>query len=173
MRIIGGSKRGAKIQALQGRETRPTLDRVRENIFNIIQNQIGDATVLDLFAGSGALGCEAISRGAEWVLFNDSNREAIAMVKENTQKLGFEKQAVLWQLDWRTALKKLLHDGTKFDIVLLDAPYHNEYMKECIQECHKVLTKDGIIVVEHDENMVFAEVTPRKYGKVRVSVFGK
>lgn len=173
MRVIGGSKRGTNIKALDGADTRPTLDRVRENIFNIIQGQVQDAAVLDLFAGSGALGCEAISRGAASVLFNDSSREAIAVVKENTEKLGFEKQAKLWQLDWKTALKKLLHDGTKFDIVLLDAPYHNDYMKECVQECHNLLKEDGIIVVEHDENTVFDGAVPRKYGKVRVSILGK
>lgn len=172
MRIISGNKRGAKLVTLEGEQTRPTLDRVRENIFNILQNDIHDASVLDLFAGNGALGCEAISRGATNVVFNDINYQAVDIIKSNLKNLGFNQHAKIFSLDWREMTKKLLQDEVKFDIVLLDAPYENDYILECIEICKKLLAQDGKIVVEHNSSVDITQASrQKKYGKVRVSIF--
>ncbi|HWQ59345.1 MAG TPA: 16S rRNA (guanine(966)-N(2))-methyltransferase RsmD, partial [Clostridia bacterium] len=123
MRIIAGEKRGTVIRAPKGANTRPTLDRVRESLFGILQHEIPDASVLDLFAGSGALGLEAVSRGARFALLNDASREARLVIEANVKKLGFGDKTSLFCLDYAAALKRAAAAGWKFGVVFLDPPY--------------------------------------------------
>ena len=118
MRIIAGTARNRRIDAPEGKNTRPTLDRVRENLFNILQTRIQDSVILDLFAGSGALSFEAISRGASRAVLCDNDRSAYRTEKQNASTLGFEKQTEIFCCDWKTALKNLQQRGDKFDLVL-------------------------------------------------------
>ena len=104
MRIISGSARGTKLYTLEGLETRPTLDRVKESIFNIIQDRIYDSNVIDLFSGSGAIGLEFASRGAKKVILNDSSRKAIEIIHRNIEKTHLEKKVKLYNLDFKEVL---------------------------------------------------------------------
>ena len=107
MRIISGKARGTKLYTLEGENTRPTLDRVKESIFNIIQNEIEGAKILDLFAGSGAIGLEFLSRGAEKAVLCDNSKEAINIIKKNIEKTHMGNQAYLINADFESCLEKI------------------------------------------------------------------
>jgi len=123
VRIIAGEKRGTLIRAPKGADTRPTLERVRESLFGILQYEIPEATVLDLFAGSGALGLEAVSRGARFAAINDSARDAYLAIVANVKKLRFEDRTALYCLDYALAVRRAAAAGMKFNLVFLDPPY--------------------------------------------------
>ena len=123
MRIIAGEARGRRIEAPEGRNTRPTLDRVRENLFNMLQGEISCSRVLDLFAGSGALSFEALSRGAEYACLVDHDRKASAVQIKNADTLGYRDRTRIMTSDWRRALKEIESTGKCFDMVFLDPPY--------------------------------------------------
>ena len=175
MRIIAGSRRGATISAPRGTDTRPTSDRVRENAFNLI-GPVDGATVLDLFAGSGAMGLEALSRGAERVVFVDSDRDACRTINANLDKLRLTGATVLCQ-DARQALSTESAAGRRYDLVLVDPPYGKLSNLETTLATHlpRVLADDGIIVVEsdaRDEPQLPLEVLKsRKYGSTRLTLF--
>ena len=118
MRIISGKAKGTKIYTLEGENTRPTLDRVRESLFNILQYEIPDSTFLDLFAGSGACGIEAVSRGAKKAILCDKAKEAIKIIQKNIEKTHQEGQIDLYQEDFKELLKTKIKE--KLDIVFLD-----------------------------------------------------
>ena len=120
MRIIAGTARGRKIEAPEGKNTRPTLDRVREYLFNILQMNIRGSRVLDLFAGSGALSLEALSRGAESATMVDSDRNANRIQRKNLESLGFTGQAEVMLRDWKQAVRELTREGRRYDLVFLD-----------------------------------------------------
>ena len=123
MRIIAGMARGRTFDAPQGMDTRPTLDRVRENVFNILQMKVRGARVLDLFSGSGAMAFEAISRGACAAVLVDHDRQANQVQQRNVQKLRMADTCRLMNCDWQAAVRALQSAGEKFDLVLLDPPY--------------------------------------------------
>lgn len=123
MRIIAGEARGRTLVAPKGMDTRPTLDRVRESLFSILLPYLPDAHVLDLFAGSGALGLEALSRGAASAVFVDKARAAQDAVAHNVAATRMEGRAALLRTDWRTALRRLAGQTRQFDLVFLDPPY--------------------------------------------------
>lgn len=176
MRIISGSARGTKLYTLEGDATRPTLDRVKEPLFSIIQHYITDANVLDLFAGSGALSLEALSRGAEKAILCDYSRKAINIIRQNIEKTKLEEKTEVWNIDYEKALEKLKEQQEKFDIIFLDPPYRKNYLINSIERIIKynLLTKDGIIVAETDEEISFEKVEEadvfdiRKYGRVKL-----
>ena len=114
MRIIAGEARSRTILAPEGRDTRPTLDRVRENLFNILQWQCPGARVLDLFAGSGALALEALSRGAAEAVLADCDARAVRVERQNVEALGFSQRARVFQADWRETVRKLSAEGRAF-----------------------------------------------------------
>ena len=151
MRIIGGMMRGTKLFTLEGENTRPTLDRVKEALFSKINFKLQDATVLDLFSGSGALGLEAISRGANKSYLCDNSRDAIKIINQNIEKTKTKDKVVLLNKDYKNALTEL--KGKKFDIVFLEPPYKTNFAEEAakiiIQE--KLLNEDGLIVLETDD----------------------
>ena len=150
MRIISGKARGTKLNTPEGLETRPTLDRIKESLFNILQNQIYDARVLDLFAGSGALALETLSRGAKEAVLCDNSYQAIKIIEENVKKTHFEKQAKILNSDYRQALNILKNE--EFDIIFLDPPYESEFDIQALSVIieNNMLSEEGIIILETD-----------------------
>ncbi len=175
MRIIAGSRKGARILAPKGLDTRPTGDRVREAVFNLL-GPVDGADVLDLYAGSGAMGLEALSRGAARVTFVESDRTAAETILRNLDKLRLEGAVVLRE----DAGRKLAADaaaGRSYDLVLVDPPYAMLTHILPILAAHlpAVLAANGVAVVESDAreepDLPLSRRTSRRYGSVRVTVF--
>ena len=134
MRIIAGKNRGTKLYTLDGDDiTRPTLDRVKESLFNIIMPYIENSNILDLFAGSGALGLESLSRGAGKVTFCDNSSKAINVIKNNINKTKLEKKTQVLHKDFSKAIIDLKNQKNKFDIIFLDPPYKTDYIIKAIE----------------------------------------
>ncbi len=150
MRIIAGSARGRRIDAPEGRETRPTLDRVRENLFNMLQMRVREARVLDLFAGSGALSLEALSRGASFAVLGDRDREALRIEHKNIETLGFEGRTRVMAGDWRRTVSTLRGEGEKFDLLFLDPPYAMTDLRELMEALSPLMAEGAWIVLEHE-----------------------
>ena len=172
MRIIAGTHRGRRIAAPKGRDTRPTSDRVRENAFNLI-GPVDDANVLDLFAGSGALGLEALSRGAARATFVEHDRDACRVIGENLDKLGL--QATVLPMD---AVRAVEQERTTYDLVLSDPPYDYDETR-LAKHLAKLLTADGLLVWESSSREPPPEIpglevrTSRRYGSARLTLFDK
>lgn len=151
MRVISGSARGTILHSIDDISTRPTLDRVKESLFNIIQARIEDATVLDLFAGSGAIGIECLSRGAKKAVFCDKSKEAINMITKNLEKTRLEDRATIYNKDYTKCIEKL--KNMKFDIIFLDPPYKEQFSIDALKQINdnQLLEDGGIIIVETDE----------------------
>jgi 16S rRNA (guanine(966)-N(2))-methyltransferase RsmD len=150
MRIIAGEARGRRIDAPEGRNTRPTLDRVRENLFNMLQGEIDGSTVLDLFAGSGALSFEALSRGASKAYLVDHDRKASATEKKNAETLGYLDRTKIITCDWQRALKEIEKSGERFDIVFLDPPYAMLELADVFNGLWPVVDESAMIILEHE-----------------------
>lgn len=180
MRIISGKNRGTKLYTLDGINTRPTLDRVKEPLFSILNFYIEDSIVLDLFAGSGALGLEAISRGAYEVVLCDNSKEAIHIIEKNVEKMSVSSKVKILNLDYLKALENLKKQDYKFDIVFLDPPYQTDFSEKASEKIveFNLLNKNGIIVIETDrkkeviENIkkmnLFDIYDERKYGRAEL-----
>lgn len=175
MRIISGSARGTRLYTLEGDATRPTLDRVKEALFSIIQNYIPDAHILDLFAGSGALSLEALSRGAAKAVLCDNSRKAISIIKQNVDKTKFNDKTELLNLDYEKALEKCKEQNIKFDIIFLDPPYKKNLLVNSVEKIfeYDLLQQKGIIIAETDEEIniecIKADVYDiRQYGRVKL-----
>ena len=177
MRIISGTARGTKLFTLEGLDTRPTLDRVKEPLFNIINFDLEDAVVLDLFAGSGALGLEAISRGSKKVFLCEKNRNAANIVEKNIEKTKFQDQAILIRNDFEKAISFIEQLNEKIDVVFIDPPYKTDLIKKSLEKIldSDILNDDFIIIAETDEperilkdiNILNINVfDTRKYGRV-------
>ena len=177
MRIISGKARGTKLYTLEGTNTRPTLDRVKESIFNIIQGNIENATVLDLFAGSGAIGLEMLSRGAKKAVLCDNSKEAVGIIKKNIEKTHSQEKAEIYNSDFETCLEKIKNQ--KFDIIYLDPPYATDYiyksLSKIIELC--ITKKESLIIIEtDDEQRILKEIEKievkiidkRKYGRATI-----
>ena len=152
MRIISGTMRGTKLFTLEGENTRPTLDRVKEALFSKINYDLPDAVVLDLFAGSGALSLESLSRGAKQAVLCDSSREAIKIIKQNIEKTRTNDKTLLLTCDYKKALDELKNRKMKFDIVFLDPPYLTDFAEVAAKMIieNEMLNEDGLIVLETD-----------------------
>ena len=177
MRIIAGSRKGARIFAPKGLDTRPTADRVREAAFNLLgPGAPEDATVLDLFAGSGAMGLEALSRGAAHATFVESDREACRTINRNLDKLGLGGATVLCQ-DALTALRADARAGTGYDLVLVDPPYRrfSSLQNALIRHLPEILAPGGMLLVEtaanEEPDLPLAKRTSRRYGSTRLTLF--
>jgi 16S rRNA (guanine966-N2)-methyltransferase len=173
VRVIAGSRKGHRITAPRGEATRPTADRVREAAFNLI-GPVDDAVVLDLFAGSGAMGIEALSRGAASATFVESDRDAARTINANLDKLRLTGARVLQQDVGRF----LREERRRFDLILIDPPYEMVESLQMPLSTHlpRLLADDGLVVYEtgdrqHPE-LALAERTSRKYGSVRLTLFG-
>lgn len=177
MRVISGTARGTTLHSIDNISTRPTLDRVKESLFNIIQNKIEDSTVLDLFAGSGAIGIEFLSRRAEKAYFCDISIKAIEMIEQNLNKTRLKEKAEVFNKDYLKCIEEL--KNVQFDIIFLDPPYKEKFSIEALKKISegKMLKNDGIIIIETDEperelkeisniNIEYKIYDLRKYGRV-------
>ena len=177
MRIISGTRRGARIAAPKGLATRPTGDRVREAAFNLI-GPVEGAAVLDLFAGSGALGLEALSRGAARAVFVEADRAACKTISANLEKLALTGARVVRD-DAVRALRAEIGGGRLYDLVLCDPPYGTfASMQTTLADLlPRVLAPDGLLVVEtgakEEPELPLRLVTSRRYGAARVTLFGQ
>jgi 16S rRNA (guanine966-N2)-methyltransferase len=175
MRIIAGTHRGSRLVTPKGLETRPTGDRVREAAFNLI-GPVDGATVLDLFAGSGALGLEALSRGAARAVFVESNRAAGRAIEQNLDRLRLRGTVVLQ--DAVKALQMEAQAGRRYDLVLVDPPYEmfRDLQPALARILPQVLADDGLLVVETDARVdpefPLELRTSRRYGRARLTLFG-
>jgi 16S rRNA (guanine966-N2)-methyltransferase len=175
VRIIAGERKGHTIFAPRGRETRPTSDRVRENIFNIVAPWVEGARVLDLYAGSGAMGLEALSRGAAGVVFVEADGDAVRAIERNLDKLRLTGATVV-RTEAMTGLAQEATAGRKYDLVLVDPPYAMTDFDTLARYLPRVLADDGLAVLEsaartEPELVGLAVRTSRKYGSTRVTVF--
>lgn len=182
MRIITGSAKGRKIKAPEGMDTRPTADRVKEALFNIISGKIYNSTVLDLFAGTGNLGIEAISRGAEKCTFVEHNKKTFDILKENVYDLGFGQSVEYYNQDAFAAVQKISVLNKKYDIVFLDPPYSMGLVEKSIQMIYKldILNDEAIIVSEYDikDNIPekigsIVKYRQEKYGRTYIALWAK
>ncbi len=175
MRVISGSARGKHLGELEGMETRPTTDRVKEGIFNALQFHIAGARVLDLFAGTGQLGIECLSRGAASAVFTDSRRDAVTLIRRNLTMTRLQDRGQVLQTD---ALQYLSTCQQQFDLIFLDPPYDTNLLENALEKLATIdiLSKDGIIICESRANRVFPLENPHwhllkeyRYGKIKVT----
>ncbi len=175
MRVISGSARGCKLQPVPGMNTRPTTDRVKESVFNIIQNEICGARVLDLFAGTGQLGIETLSRGAASCDFVDQSRAALAVIRKNIQAARVESRSRIHS-GGAAAFVSRCGKG-RYDLILLDPPYGGKILNDALFAINRfdILSPSGIILCEsalEDEfDAPFAPGREYRYGATRITVF--
>jgi 16S rRNA (guanine966-N2)-methyltransferase len=178
LRIIGGVLKGKKLYSTHDRSIRPTADKLREAIYNILFQHVPGAVVLDLFAGTGALGIEALSRGAESVVFVDNRRSALSVIKKNIDACKLDQKAIVVKWNIRQNLNCLRSKKQNFDLVFLDPPYDNNLIKPALfnLDQSQSLKNGACIVVEHSlfesiptEHSTFDLFDQRKYGKTLVS----
>ena len=171
MKVISGLYKGRKIEGYDLAGTRPTMERVKESLFAIIQNNLNNSIVLDLFAGSGNLGIEALSQGAKYAYLVDSNKKATSTIKQNLSTLGIDNAEAL-NMDYEKALSYLKDQQIKFDLIFLDPPYKTNYIEKSIELITKynLLTESGLIICESDslDKIVYNEdykiIKEKKYG---------
>ncbi|MBQ3251872.1 MAG: 16S rRNA (guanine(966)-N(2))-methyltransferase RsmD [Oscillospiraceae bacterium] len=179
MRVIAGSAKGMRLNTPDGMLTRPTTDRVKEALFSIIHFDLPGARVLDLFAGTGQLGIEAVSRGASFAVFVDEREAACRLVRENVKKTGFENKATVLRSDYANYLR---HCRDKFDIIFLDPPYSEVFLENSLKIITEIdiLQSGGIIATEYPLGKVLPEAYSAyfdskeyRYGKTVLTLFRK
>lgn len=177
MRIISGKARGTKLYTLEGENTRPTLDRVKESVFSIIQSEIEGAKILDLFAGSGAIGLEFLSRGAQKAVLCDKSKEAVNIIKKNIEKTHMEQETQVFNTDFENCLERLKNE--QFDIIYVDPPYETNYILKSLEKIIKlnIAKEECLIIIETDDeqriekeikNIDVEIVDKRKYGRATI-----
>jgi 16S rRNA (guanine(966)-N(2))-methyltransferase RsmD len=180
MRIGGGEAKGIHIKSPKGIRTRPTADKLREAIFDMLGERVTGAKVLDLFAGSGALGIESLSRGAEFAVFVEKDRTAARIIEENLAKTGLSSKAQLIRADFRLAIKRLHREQRRFDLIFLDPPYQADLVGDMVfgLDSHLLVEPNAVIVYEHFKKtappasisgLPLAET--RQYGQTSLSYF--
>ena len=175
LRVISGKYKGKNLIGFNIDGTRPTMDRVKESLFGIIQNKIKDSVVLDLFAGSGSLGIEAISNGASEAYFIDNNIELINIIKKNTSDM--KEKIHIMRSDYKTVLELLKNSNMKFNIIFLDPPYKLNLINDCLNKINEynLLNKNGVIVCEYEteniQNDTFKLIKEKKYGSKKIKIF--
>lgn len=176
MRIISGCRRGHKLYEFNGDNVRPTTDRVKESIFNLIQGYVPSARVLDMFAGSGALSLEALSRGADFAVMVDIDENSTAIIKKNIAELKFEKLCAVFRMSFMDYAKSC---QDKFDIIFLDPPYNKGLIEPALFAIseYSLLSDEGIVVLESDDTDFRTEISSlsilkqKKYGRTFVTVY--
>ena len=175
MRVITGTARGRKLAAPEGLDTRPTTDKVKEAICSALQFEFSSAKVLDLFAGSGQMAIEALSRGAKCAVLTDRDQRAVSCISQNIKACGFSEIATVYKTD---ALAYLQRCTERFDIAFLDPPYGKGILPEILPVLAKIMSENGIIVCEHEPDLKLPEQIldfhlqkQKKYGKITVSIY--
>ena len=180
MRIIAGDFKGRKIEMPVGYDIRPTTEKVKEAMFSIIGSVIYDAVAVDLFSGTGNLGLEALSRGAEKCYFCDNNRSSIELIKRNIANCRAEEWSVLIPGDYEKCLMWISEKGEKVDIFIIDPPYKKGLYDRCFELIDELdlLAEGGLIIAEHkredefpDEMSGFTKLKDRHYGTITLSVY--
>lgn len=178
MRIITGEYKGRRLEMPNDNNIRPTTEKVKEAIFSMLMHDIPDAVCVDLFAGTGNLGLEALSRGAKKCYFGDKSRESIALVKRNISMCRANDKAAVIPGEYQKVLQRL---SEKVDVFFLDPPYKDGLMADCISMIYELdlLAEDGIIMAEHGKeeelpDMIagFEKIKERKYGTVVITLYG-
>ena len=175
MRVITGTARGRKLITPEGLDTRPTTDKVKEAICSALQFEFSSSAVLDLFAGSGQMGIEALSRGAKSAVLTDRDPRAVRCISENVRACGFEASAAVYKTDAAAFLQRT---ASRFDIAFLDPPYGKGILPEILPLLIPKMSKNGIIVCEHEPELKLPEQIigfhlqkQKKYGKITVSIY--
>ncbi len=181
MRVIAGENKGAILETIPSRKTRPTLGRVKEALFSMLGDQVIDAEVLDLFAGSGSLGIEALSRGAKNVMFIDNNPKCIRIIRKNLNKFGLDVKGSAYVRDACKTINFLASENKKFDIVLMDPPYNTDELEKIMNNTHlkDILNSGAVLVIEHSKRNTppypntkeLCPVKSRRYGDTVLSIY--
>ena len=175
MRVISGKYKGKKLIGFDIDGTRPTMDRVKESLFGIIQNKLRNSIVLDLFAGSGSLGIEALSNGSSEGYFVDNNIELINIIKNNTN--GMNDKIHIIKSDYNSALELFKNSNIKFDIIFLDPPYKLNLINQCLEIIveYNLLNKNGIVVCEYETEEIKNDnlklIKDKKYGSKKIKIY--
>ncbi len=171
MRVISGEYKGRVLEGYDIDGTRPTMDRVKESLFAMIQNDLVDSTILDLFSGSGNLGIEALSEGASFAYLVDHQKKAIEVMKRNIAKINIKNCQIL-NLDYLKALDVLNKDNIKIDIIFLDPPYKTNYIEQSIKKIEEtnILKENGLIICESDQ--LDKIIYPKNYEKSKEKKYG-
>lgn len=181
MKVISGFLKGRNIEGYNIEGTRPTMDRVKESLFAIIQDKVKDSICLDLFAGSGNLGFEAISNGAKYCYFNDKNIKCVKIIEKNINTFNIKDQTKVFNLDYNRCLDLIKHNSIKLDIVFLDPPYKNKCLDSIIKYLldNDLLNDNSLIICEIDDDYLednyskLEILTKRKYGDKLIIIYKK
>ncbi|GHI01273.1 16S rRNA (guanine(966)-N(2))-methyltransferase RsmD [Neobacillus kokaensis] len=182
MRVVSGVSKGRPLKAVPGKSTRPTTDKVKEAIFNMIGPYFDGGLGLDLFAGSGGLGIEALSRGIEKVIFIDRDAKAIQTIYENVKACSFEKRIEVYRNDADRAVKALVKRGIVFDYVFLDPPYKKQQLISLMEKMDElnVINDNGIVVCEHSFDVKLPhtvggleQIKHEQYGIIAVTIYSR
>jgi 16S rRNA (guanine966-N2)-methyltransferase len=179
LRVIGGNLKGKKLFSVKGQNLRPTSDRVREAIFDILQNQFQGRNILDLFAGTGALGIEALSRGAKRAVFVEGGARSLGVLRRNIEECRLKEQAEVLGREARVAIKILEARGESFELIFLDPPYSKGLARRVLEALSRssIVTAGTLVIAEHslseelDSMPFWQRIDRRRYGRTLVSFF--
>ena len=173
MRVIAGIARRIPLQTLEGLETRPTTDRIKETLFNMIGPHIPSCAFLDLFSGSGAIGIEALSRGAKTAVFVENNQKAITCIQANLDKTHLEENANIIQMDTLQAIQRLKENCSKFDYIYMDPPYYQMLEKQVLEKLRDfdILKEDGEIIIEAGKETDFSYLEELGYSLLKTKMY--
>lgn len=181
MRVISGTRKGHRLKSPKGMNIRPTEDRIKESVFNILGNIDADSIVLDGFGGTGSIGIEFLSRGAKFCYFIDNSTYSVKLIYENLTHTKFLEQSKVIKKDFFKALKILRGEGLIFDYIYLDPPFRQEgFIDKLLQSIsnENVLAKNGLIIIEHESELItenkaydFIKVDTRNYGNTTVTFY--
>lgn len=179
MRIITGRAKGVRLETLPGDRVRPTTEMTKEGVFSVIQFDLADATFLDLFAGSGQMGLEAVSRGAKSAVFVDCSEESLATVRKNVEKTGFRKECRLVRSEYGEYIKAAGKKNESFDFIFADAPYEKDLGAELVKRLARAgIAREGtVLMIENDREKLEEEKIPpeviEKIASIKVYKFSK
>lgn len=158
MRVISGSRKGHRLKSPKGNSVRPTEDRIKESLFNILGKIHEEAIILDLFSGTGSIGIEFLSRGAKKGYFVDKSKDSIDLIKSNLEHTRLEDRAEVLNLDAQVALSKFEREAINFDYIYIDPPYIDQTMYfNVLDRIHNIITEQGLVVVEHEKSLIMSE----------------
>ncbi len=171
MRVIAGTARSLPLKTPTGMDTRPTTDRIKETLFNVIQNEVPGAAFIDMFSGSGGIGIEALSRGARKCYFLENDKEALSCIRDNLKFTKFEDQAVILSQDTLLSLNNIFEK--EIDVIFMDPPYRQELEKQALQilKSMKYVTPDTLIIVEASKETDFAYLDEMGYDLLKEKIY--